>query len=114
GVVDARRCLSWRLQDVGVFPREVREALGDRIYGCDECLEVCPPGRRAAGADEDARPGGGGDGDVEGDGARTAGGRVDLLALLAATDEELLDRHGRWYVPRRDPQYLRRNALVVL
>jgi hypothetical protein len=39
---------------------------------------------------------------------------VDLLALLAAGDDDLLDRHGRWYVPRRDAQYLRRNALVVL
>ena len=28
---------------------------------------------------------------------------VDLLDLLGATDDELLDRHGRWYVPRRDP-----------
>jgi epoxyqueuosine reductase len=39
---------------------------------------------------------------------------VDLLDLLAATDGELLDRHGRWYVPRRQARYLRRNALVVL
>jgi epoxyqueuosine reductase len=33
---------------------------------------------------------------------------------LAASDEELLARHGRWYIPRRQPRYLRRNALVVL
>src|SRR5690606_12248872 len=39
---------------------------------------------------------------------------VDLLDLLAAGDDELLARHGRWYVPRRDPDHLRRNALVVL
>src|SRR5690606_1279760 len=39
---------------------------------------------------------------------------VDLLDLLAADDAELLDRHGRWYVPRRQARYLRRNALVVL
>jgi epoxyqueuosine reductase len=39
---------------------------------------------------------------------------VDLLALLAATDAELLAAHGRWYIAGRDPRYLRRNALVAL
>ena len=102
GVVDARRCLAWLLQVEGAFPREHRVALGDRLYGCDDCQEVCPPNRRV----ERTRD------------APAAGGRseatVDLLDLLAATDDELLDRHGRWYVPRRQARYLRRNALVVL
>ena len=39
---------------------------------------------------------------------------VPVLSLLAASDDELLARYGRWYIPRRDPRYLRRNALVVL
>jgi epoxyqueuosine reductase len=39
---------------------------------------------------------------------------VPVLEVLAATDEELLARHGAWYIPHRDPRYLRRNALVVL
>ena len=39
---------------------------------------------------------------------------VPVLELLAASDDELLARHGRWYIPRRQPRYLRRNALVVL
>ena len=34
--------------------------------------------------------------------------------MLAASDDELLERYGRWYIPRREPRYLRRNALVVL
>ncbi|HET9610443.1 MAG TPA: tRNA epoxyqueuosine(34) reductase QueG [Acidimicrobiales bacterium] len=101
GVVDARRCLAWLLQDDGAFPREHRVALGDRIYGCDDCQEVCPPNRRVARA-VPAPP-------VDG-----ADATVDLLDLLAATDDELLDRHGRWYVPRRQARYLRRNALIVL
>ena len=46
GVVDARRCLAWLVQAPGTFPLEFREALGDRIYGCDDCQEVCPPNRR--------------------------------------------------------------------
>ena len=45
GVLDARRCLTWLLQARGPFPRAFRNALGDRIYGCDDCQVVCPPGR---------------------------------------------------------------------
>ena len=45
GVVDARRCLAWLVQAEGVFPDEHRVALGDRLYGCDDCQEVCPPSR---------------------------------------------------------------------
>ncbi len=108
GVVDARRCLAWHLQLTGDFPHEFRAALGDRIYGCDECQEVCPPNRRAA-ADESstvADP-------STPDNPAEPGDRVELLWMLRATDEELLARLGRWYVPRREPRYLRRNALVV-
>jgi epoxyqueuosine reductase len=101
GVVDARRCLAWMVQDTGAFPREHRVALGDRLYGCDDCQEVCPPNRTA---DRRQPPPGAGDDEAW----------VDLLDLLAADDASLLDRHGRWYVPRRDARYLRRNALVVL
>jgi len=97
GVLDARRCLAWLVQAEGTFPIEHREALGDRIYGCDDCQEVCPPSRRAPAA---AVP--------------TEHAWVDLLDMLRAGDDELLDRHGRWYVPRRDPRYLRRNALLAL
>ena len=39
---------------------------------------------------------------------------VRLRWLLSATDEELLDALGAWYIPRREPRYVRRNALVVL
>ena len=41
-------------------------------------------------------------------------GTVDVVAMLAMTDGELLARFGRWYVPRRQARFLRRNALVVL
>ncbi len=108
GVVDARRCLSWSLQTTGSFPREHREVLGDRLYGCDDCQEVCPPNRlevRRAGRHGSGEP------VPVGDPERAW---VPLLALLGASDQELLDRHGRWYIARRDPNHLRRNALVVL
>lgn len=108
GVVDARRCLSWSLQVSGPFPRDQREALGDRLYGCDDCQEVCPPNRLER---RRAAPSGSGGPVPLGDPARAW---VPVLELLAADDDTLLRRHGRWYVPDRDPAYLRRNALVVL
>ncbi|MEY4489193.1 MAG: hypothetical protein RIQ79_1701, partial [Verrucomicrobiota bacterium] len=41
GVIDARRCVSYQtIENKGVIPRELRAGIGDRIYGCDTCLEV--------------------------------------------------------------------------
>ena len=100
GVVDARRCLAWLVQKPGSFPVEHRAALGGRIYGCDECQEVCPPNR----ADDRRRP----------PPPATTSEWVDLVALLDTEDDALMARHGRWYIPERDPRYLRRNALVAL
>jgi epoxyqueuosine reductase len=101
GVVDARRCLAWLVQARGTFPVEHREALGGRLYGCDDCQEVCPPNRTADRREPPA--------EVAGEEAW-----VPLVDLLATPDDELLARHGRWYIPRRQARWLRRNALVAL
>ena len=48
GVVDARRCVSYQtIENKGIIPRELRAGIGNRIYGCDVCLEVCPWNRFA-------------------------------------------------------------------
>ncbi len=106
GVLDARKCLAWLLQATGVFPFEHRAPLEGRIYGCDDCQEVCPANRLAARLAPSS------------DGAKAEAfveeANVDLLELLSASDQSLLDRYGRWYIPQRDPRYLRRNALIGL
>jgi epoxyqueuosine reductase len=102
GTLDATRCLSYWTQSPEPIPEEYREALDGQVYGCDICQDVCPWNRgverRRA---EEPLPAG-------------AEPTVSLLEWLEADDEELRRRYDRLYVPRNDPRYLRRNALVAL
>lgn len=107
GVIDARRCLAWLVQKPGVFAAEFREALADRIYGCDDCQDVCPPNIRLS---PRHRP----RDSMSIASARGPGEWVDLLELLWASDDWLLETYGRWYLADRNPVWLRRNALVIL
>lgn len=100
GVIDANRCLAWLVQATGDFPLEYRSALGGRIYGCDECQATCPPNLLA----DRREPPPVSDGETQ----------VAVVELLTLDDDALMERFGVWYIPKRDPRYLRRNALVVL
>ncbi len=94
GVIDARRCLAHLLQAPGVIPVEFRTAVGDRLYGCDDCLTACPPGNRIL------------------TGAPSVEGPT-IVGILGASDRELLETYGHFYLPSRRPRILRRNALVA-
>jgi epoxyqueuosine reductase len=101
GVLDVNRCLSYWTQSRHSLPEPVRVALDDRVYGCDICQDVCPwnrgvEKRREGQAPEDAEP------------------HVSLVDWLEAEDADLRTRYERLFVPRNDPRYLRRNALVAL
>ncbi len=101
GTLDAEKCLSYWTQSARPIPDEYRAELGDQVYGCDICQDVCPwnrgiEKRRAGDADDPGEP------------------FVSLVEWLEASDEELRRRYDRLFVPRNDPGYLRRNALTVL
>jgi epoxyqueuosine reductase len=79
--LDARRCISYlTIENKGAIPREFRKAIGNRIYGCDDCLAVCPWNKFAQRAREIAlRP--------------REDLRAPLLADLAALDDAAFRAH---------------------
>ena len=101
GELDATRCLSYWTQAPAPIPEEYREDLGAMVYGCDICQDVCPWNRaiekRRAG---EALP-------------RDAEPVVSLRDWLERDGEGLVADFDRLYVPRNDPRWLRRNALVA-
>ena len=101
GVLDSTKCLSYWTQAPGSIPEEYRADLGDQVYGCDICQDVCPWNRgvekRRAG---EALP-------------RDAEPTVSLADWLAASNAALRTRYERLYFPKKDPRFLRRNALVA-
>ena len=51
--VDARRCISyWTIEHKGPLPDWIRPLLGDRVFGCDDCLDACPWNRFATASRE--------------------------------------------------------------
>jgi epoxyqueuosine reductase len=95
GVLDATRCLAYWLQTPGLIPLELRSAVGDRLYGCDDCLTACPPGQPALAQSIDLPV------------------RPLIKRILGVDDQTLLAEYGHFYLPGRRPRILRRNALVA-
>ncbi len=101
GVLDSTRCLSYWTQAPDPVPEPYREALGDSVYGCDICQDVCPWNRGIEKRRSGEQP------------AAGAEPTVSLVEWLEADGAELVERYDRLYIPRNDPRYLRRNALVA-
>ena len=95
-----RKCLSYWTQAPAAIPEDYRAELGAQVYGCDICQDVCPWNRGV----EKRRAGR----------RRSAHGHVDLVEWLEADGRAVVDRYDRLYVPRNEPRWLRRNALVAL
>ena len=102
GVVDARRCISYHtIENKGVIPRELRAGIGDRVYGCDVFLEVCPWNRFARAARSvllEATP---------------AIAQLGLCELLELTPERFAEIFRGTAIKRVKRAGLLRNACVV-
>jgi epoxyqueuosine reductase len=98
GVIDAAKCLAWLVQKPGVFNRDYRVALADRVYGCDSCQDVCPPTIRLGITTKPS----------------VVRAWVPILNMLEMEDAQLLESVGQWYIADRNPMWVRRNLLIVL
>ncbi len=101
--MDARRCVSYlTIENKGPIPLEFRRALGDRIYGCDDCLAACPWNRFAQLSHEAAFQ------------AREALFARQLRDFLTMTDDEFRTLFARSPIKRiKRPAFLR-NVCVAL
>jgi epoxyqueuosine reductase len=101
--LDARRCISYLTIELkGSIPLEFRPLIGDRIYGCDTCLEVCPWNRFAATARETAFA------------ARPAVTGMQLRDYLALTDQTFRTLFRGSPIKRIKRRGLLRNVCVAL
>jgi epoxyqueuosine reductase len=99
GTLDATKCLSYWTQAPAAIPEQYRAALGVQVYGCDICQDVCPWNRGVQKRREKTESG---------------AGHVDLVEWLEEDGQVLVDAYDRLYIPRNEPRWLRRNAIVAL
>jgi epoxyqueuosine reductase len=101
GTLDATKCLSYWSQAPASIPEAYRAEMGDMVYGCDICQEVCPWNRGV----EKRRRGESSAPDIH--------SSVRLVDWLTDDADRLVAEFDRLYVPRNDGRWLRRNALVA-
>jgi epoxyqueuosine reductase len=100
--VDARRCISYlTIEHDGEIPVELRQAMGNRIYGCDDCQLVCPWNRFAVSGDPAFAP-------------RHGLDQASLLALYEWTEAEFLIRLEGSPIRRIGYERWLRNITVAL
>lgn len=100
--VDARRCISYlTIENKGAIPVEFRKAIGNRIYGCDDCQLVCPWNRFTPEGDADFQP-------------RHGLDAAMLLELFSWTESEFLNLFEGSPIRRIGYERWQRNLAVAL
>jgi epoxyqueuosine reductase len=102
-VVDARLCISYlTIEHRGPIARRLRPLVGNRIFGCDDCQEVCPWNRFAASSPEkEFNP-------------RKGNFLPDLMPLVHITPEEFRNRFGNSPIRRATRDGFVRNVVLAL
>ena len=102
GKIDARRCISYlTIEHKGHIPAEFRKAMGNRIYGCDDCLAICPWNKFASEAQE------------AGFHAREALNLPDLADLLQLNDDKFRKLFAASPIKRIGRDRFIRNVLIA-
>ncbi len=124
-VVDNARCISYlTIENRGPIPRELRRLIGDWVFGCDICQDVCPVNRKAqpgvfnAARGERPHP----SPPPEGEGISSAlsassavsNGFVDLVELLEMSEDDFRARFAGTPIMRAKRTGMQRNACVAL
>jgi epoxyqueuosine reductase len=103
GVLDARRCISYlTIEHRGDVPEELRRGLGNWLFGCDVCQEVCPWNRKAPPGAEPALQ------------ERPELVELDLIEILGLSEEEFRRRFRGTALLRTKRSGLLRNAALLL
>ena len=102
-VIDNRRCISFLTIELrGSIPRDLRPLVGDWVFGCDICQDVCPVNRKATGSLEPAFR------------QRHDFGAPALIPLLNLDDEGFRERFRKSPIKRAKRVGLQRNVCVAL
>lgn len=101
--LDARKCISYlTIEHKGPIPHEFRKAIGNRIYGCDDCLAVCPWNKFASVSREQKL-------------SARAENRAPLLSDLAALDDATFrTRFSKSPIKRTGRERFVRNVLIAI
>jgi epoxyqueuosine reductase len=101
--LDARRCISYlTIEHKGPIPRELRKAIGNRIYGCDDCLAVCPWNKFASVSREQKLA------------AREENRAPSLSELVALDDAAFRARFSKSPIKRSGRERFIRNVLIAI
>ena len=101
--LDARRCISYLTIELkGSIPIELRPLIGNRVFGCDDCLAACPWNRFAR------------DGALMKESHVAELGQLDLIELLSLDDAAFKSRFAGTPILRSKRRGLLRNACVAL
>jgi epoxyqueuosine reductase len=102
-VLDSRRCISYLTIELRqLVPRDLRPGVGDWLFGCDVCQEVCPWNQRAPRTDDSALT------------PILEHGAVDLAELFSLDEDAFRDRFRRTPLWRPKRRGLLRNAAIAL
>ena len=107
-VVDNARCISYlTIENRGPIPRELRPLIGDWVFGCDICQDVCPVNRRSLESNQPIPPAGK-------KGSSKSADLIDLVELLQMSEDEFRQRFAGTSIMRAKRVGMQRNACVAL